>query len=183
MDTKKLVVALMAVSLVSLCAGIVIAQPNGGIQSLLTSASSPPNTDRSLTLWKYENGTTPSVISPEPYIYPYYYGGFLEHFVQIIVNANNAQYEDLAMKTVNGVTTITAQKIDITSSYTEVHASSFKLVINKNVGTATLTASHLDYEENRTTLSGDNISFTVTFYPNVIPMVEDSGTTPPSRLP
>jgi len=175
--------ALMAVSLISLCAGIVIAQPNGGIQSLLTSAGSLPNTDGSIILGKYENGTTPSVIAPEPYIYPYYYGGFLEHFVQIIMNANNAQYEDLAMITVDGVTTITAHKIDLTSSYAEVHASNFKLVIDKSVGTAKVTASHLDYAENGTKLSGDNISFTVTFYPYVIPMVEDSGAIPPSRLP
>ena len=185
MDVKNLGVVLVAVSLVSLCLGAAVAQTAGDLQFLNTWEASSLSTDSSPPSWSYEDETKPSVIYPEPniYPYPYYYGGFLEHFVQIIVNADDAQYEDLTMNTVDGVTTITAQQIDIASNYAEAHATSFKLVIDKNVGTLTVTASHLDYEENETSFTGDNVSFTVSYYPRIVPMVEGSGTTSPSRSP
>lgn len=174
---KKIALTVLAVSIISLCTGIVIAQPNG-LQNILTPPVDPLIKDTTLGTVIVGEGISPSIIYPDAY--PYYYGGFLENFVQIMVNADEAQYVDLSISTVGGVTTITAAKVDVESSYAEVNATNIKIVIDKNVGTATFTAPHLDYRMDETSFSGDNVSFTHTFYAKYAMMVEGSGV---SRMP
>jgi len=115
------------------------------------------------------------------YPYYYYYGSFypVDNIMQILSNADDAQYKGLSIGTVNGVTTIKADEITATSSTDSLHAVSLKVVIDKNTGIASLTASSLDFKNSQSSFSGKSVSFTYQYYYMAVPMKSD-GTIPPT---
>lgn len=205
MNTSRVILLSVITALASLCVGVVLAQPNSTWTSFNTQSSItyvPSPSIRVTTNGTYIGG--PIVVSPfipanetKPvdvggttsvlpsiitYPYPILYSGpdyVVQYIVQLLMNANDGTYTGLTVSTQNGVTTIKANEVTVTSDSTSIHVIDFKCVIDKSTNTISVTASLIDYKEGATTFYGKDVSFS---FPYGV-AVYNSGGVVPTPLP
>jgi hypothetical protein len=111
--------------------------------------------------------------------YPYPYPGYsIQNIIQELLDAKDGTYTSLSVNTQNWVTTIKADEITVTSNSLSLHITGLKCVIDKYANTISVTASLIDYKQGITTFYGKDVSFTMPYFSEPIPMM-GTGTVPP----
>jgi hypothetical protein len=114
--------------------------------------------------------------------YPYSYPGYsIQSIIQGLLDAKDGAYTGLSVNTQNYVTTIKADEITVTSTSLSLHVTGLKCVIDKYANTISVNASLIDYKQGTTTFYGKDVSFSMPYYSEIIPMM-GTGTVPPQVL-
>ncbi|MGD0805690.1 MAG: hypothetical protein ABSA11_16635 [Candidatus Bathyarchaeia archaeon] len=179
MKTSNIILLSVVTLLVSICVGGVIAQPppsqtidslnpnyvgTGIVGNITVSPYIPANDTNS----DMGGGT----ITPRPIIpYPYPYQGnnnLVQFITQLLTTAKDGTYTGLSISTQNGVTTIKADEVTVTSDSFSVHITGFMGVIDNNKNMISVTASLIDYKDGTTTFYGKDVSFSSPIYPAIL---------------
>jgi hypothetical protein len=173
MKTTRLILISVVTLLATLCVGVVLAQPGPSIPNIrpTTNVTTPLTSITSVN----PSGNSTNLIMPYPYPYP---GYSTPNVLQELLDAKNGTYIGLSVNTQNWVTTIKADEITVTSNSLSLHITGLKCVIDKYANTISVTASLIDYKQGTTNFYGKDISFTMPFYSEPIPML-GTGIVPP----
>lgn len=176
MNTPRSILISVAILLATLCVGVALAQPGSSIPYIKpTTNETTPLTI--ITAARPADNST--IVSPLIMPYPYSYPGYsLQSIIQELLDAKDGTYTGLSLSTQNWVTTIKADEITVASNSLSLHLTGLKCVIDKYANTISVTASLIDYKQGTATFYGKDVSLTMPYYSEPIPMM-GTGTVPP----